>query len=184
MIRAIRPLLRGSTYSGTLFAYGGALASLPLLPFALLPALAWSSAPEGARIVLVLLVWAALIGVAGLAPATRRVLIASARRLLRVPLPDPVAVPRPAIPSGADRLRTPLWLLLHVALGWAGALVNVLILVGVVMPGGWLGVRAGLDVFGEPVWVTGGWGSWVLALGCVLSAAAVCVAVAGALRRL
>ncbi|HEY8980184.1 MAG TPA: histidine kinase [Streptomyces sp.] len=178
MIRAIRPLLRGSTYSGTLFAYGGALASLPLLPFALLPALAWSRAPEGARIALALLVWAALIGAAGLAPATRRALIASARRLLRVALPDPL----PANPPGTDRWRTPLWLLLHVALGWAGALVNALILVGVVMPGGWLGVRAGLDVFGEPVWVTGGWGSWALALGCVLTAGAVCVAVANALR--
>ncbi|MFB7664069.1 histidine kinase [Kitasatospora sp. NPDC056138] len=197
MIRGIRPLLRGSTYAGVLFAYCGALASLPLLPFALLPAVAWRSAPEGVRIVLVLLVWAALVGVVGLARTTRRVLIVSARRLLRVPLPDPVAgrrpasppgtgpapaAPVPAVPSGADRWRTPLWLLLHVALGWTGALVSgVLVLMGLVMPGGWLGAEARVSLFGWSVRVTDGW-SWAVALGCVLLAAAVCVLVTGTLR--
>lgn len=135
MIKGIRPLLRGSTYSGMLFAYCGAVASLPLLPFALLPLLAWRSAPEAVQTVLVLLVWAALIGSVGLARITRRALIVSARRLLGVPLPDPVAARQPAR-SGADRWRTPLWLLLHVALGWTGALVSgVLFLSGLVLPG-------------------------------------------------
>jgi signal transduction histidine kinase len=198
VIRGIRPLLRGSTYSGVLFAYCGALVSIPLLPFAQLPVLVWRSAPEGVRIVLILLVWAALIGVVGLARTTRRVLIVCARRLLRVPLPDPVAVrrsasslgtgpapvgPASAVPSGADRWRTPLWLLLHVALGWTGALVSgVLILAGLTLPGGWFGAEAGLSLFGWSVRLTGGWGSWAVALGCVLLAVAVCAVVASALR--
>ncbi|MCX4631997.1 histidine kinase [Streptomyces sp. NBC_01443] len=182
MIKGIRPLLRGSTYSGMLFAYCGAVASLPLLPFALLPLLAWRSAPEAVQSVLVLLVWAALIGVVGLARITRRALVASARRLLCVPMPDPVTARQPAS-SGADRWRTPLWLLLHVALGWAGALVSgLLFLSGLVLPGGWLGAEAGLSLFGWSVRVEGGWQSWVVALGCLLLAAAVCAVVANVLR--
>ncbi|MFE7395929.1 histidine kinase [Streptomyces sp. NPDC057557] len=204
MIRGIRPLLRGSTYSGVLFASCGALASLPLLPFAMLPALAWPSASYGAQAVLTLLVWAALIGVVGLARTTRRMLIASARRLLRVPLPDPVAArqpasspgtgpnpsvpapaaaPTPAVPRGVDRWRTPLWLLLHVALGWAGVLVSgVLFLAGLTLPVGWLRAEAGLSLFGWSVRAESGWQSWAVALGCVLLAAAVCVVVTHALR--
>lgn len=194
MIRGIRPLLRGSTYSGALFAYCGALASLPLLPIAILPTLAWPTAPYGVRIGLVLLAWAALIGVVGLARTTRRVLVADARRLLKVPLPDPAAARRPASPPGtepappapapADRWRTPLWLLLHVALGWIGALVSgVLIIAGLSLPGNWLRGEAGLSLFGWSVRVAGGWESWVVAPGCLLLAAAVCVAVTSALRR-
>ncbi|MBT2451414.1 two-component sensor histidine kinase [Streptomyces sp. ISL-43] len=198
MITGIRSLLRGSTYSGVLFAYCGALASLPLLPFALLPVLAWGSAPYGVQVVLTLLVWAALIGVIGLARTTRRVLIACARRLLSVPLPDPVAARRPAsspgtgtapvvqaptVPSGDDRWRTPLWLLLHVALGWTGALVSgVLIVAGLVLPGNWIDAEAGVSLFGWSVRVTDGWGSWAVALGCVVLAAAVCAVVTNALR--
>ncbi|MEU4732708.1 two-component sensor histidine kinase, partial [Streptomyces sp. NPDC023588] len=91
MIRGIRPLLRGSTYTGALFAYCGALASLPLLPFALLPLVMWGSAPKRVQILLVLLAWAVLVAAAGLARPVRRALVVSARRLLRVPLPDPVA---------------------------------------------------------------------------------------------
>ncbi|MFF2046085.1 sensor histidine kinase [Kitasatospora sp. NPDC058170] len=183
MIKGLRPLLRGSTYSGVFFAYCGALASLPLLPFALLPALAWRSAPEAVQIALVLVLWAALVGVVGLARTTRRMLIVSARRLLRVPLPDPVAAASaPAAPSGADRWRTPLWLVLHVALGWAGGLTTgVLLAAGLAMPGGWTGTEARANLFGWSVQVTGGW-SWVAAIGCVLLAAAVCVAVASVLR--
>ncbi|QLE74903.1 two-component sensor histidine kinase [Streptomyces rectiverticillatus] len=177
MIRGLRPLLRGSTYSGMLFAYCGALASLSLVPFALLPTLAWPSAPYGVQAVLVLLVWAALIGSVGLARTTRRALIAFARQLLRVPLPSP------AVPSGADHWRTPLWLLLHVALGWTGALTSgVLILMGIALPGGWLGAEAGLSLFGRSLRSEGGWQSWVVALGCLLSAAVVCVVVTSVLR--
>ncbi|MFI9330437.1 sensor histidine kinase [Kitasatospora sp. NPDC052868] len=192
MIKGIQPLLRGSTYTGVLFAFCGALASLPLLPFALLPALAWQSAPEGVQLALVLLLWAVLVGVVGLARTTRRVLIVSARRLLRVPLPDPVAARRPAGspdtapapggPAGADRWRTPLWLLLHVALGWAGGLVGgVLIAAGLAMPGGWTGSEAKVILFGWSVQAAGGW-SWVAAVGCVLLAVAVFVTVANILR--
>ncbi|WP_190021499.1 sensor histidine kinase [Streptomyces hiroshimensis] len=201
MIMGIRPLLRGSTYSGALFAYCGALASLPLLPFAMLPALAWRSAPYGVQVVLTLPVWAVLIGVAGLSRPARRVLIVCARRLLNVPLPDPVAARRPAnspengpIPTApsptapsptapapaADRWRTPLWLLLHVALGWTGALVSgVLLLAALTLP---LGAEAGLSLFGRSVRVMGGWQSWAVALGCVLLGAAGCAVVTGTLR--
>ncbi|MGW7415122.1 sensor histidine kinase [Streptomyces sp. NPDC054863] len=178
MIRGIRPLLRGSTYSGMLFAYCGALASLPPLFLAMLPAMAWPSAPYGPQAALVLPVWAALICWAGLARTTRRALIAFARPLLKVPLPAPAAVP-----SGADRWRTPLWLLLHVALGWAGALTSgVLILMGIALPGDWLGAEAGLSLFGWSLRSDGGWRSWVVALGCLLLAAVVCVVVTSALR--
>ncbi|MFF1510767.1 histidine kinase [Streptomyces sp. NPDC058326] len=202
MIKGLRPLLRRSTYSGALFAYGAALASLPLLSFALLPALAWRSAPEGVQVLVVLLLWAALIGLVGLARTTRRVLIVSARRLLRVALPTPAApggaassgnpsgVPSagPAsvasgVPSVAGRWRTPLWLLLHVVLGWTGALASgVLLFVAVTLPGGWLDAEFGLSLFGRSVRVDGGWQSWAVAFGCLLLAAAVCVLVTHALR--
>ncbi|MEU6467241.1 histidine kinase [Streptomyces sp. NPDC046976] len=202
MTRGFRPLLRGSTYTGALFAYCGALVSLPLLPFAALPALAWPSAPEGVRIVLTVLVWAVLIGVLGLARTTRRVLIACARRMLGVPLPDPAAEPtRSTAPTpstaparstaaptrstapGTDRLRTPLWLLSHVALGWAGAQSAVLLVgAGLLLPGGWAGAQAGVSVRGWSLRPERGWQSWTAALGCLLLAALLCLAVTGALR--
>ncbi|WP_051967551.1 hypothetical protein [Kitasatospora mediocidica] len=181
MIRGIRPLLRGSTYSGALFAYCGALVSFPLLPFAMLPALLLRQAPYAVQAVLALLVWAALVAAVGLARTTRRVLITCTRRLLKVPLPDPAA-PSPALPSAAGRWRTPLWLLLHVALGWTGGLASVLLLgAAVALPGGWTSGDAGLTLFGRSVQVEGRW-SWVAALGCLLLAVAVCVLIANALR--
>ncbi|MFJ3955708.1 histidine kinase [Streptomyces sp. Je 1-4] len=182
MIRGIRPLLRGSTYAGVLFAYCGALASLPLLPFALLPALSWRSASESVQIVLVLLVWAVLVGVVGLARPVRRALVVSARRLLRVPLPNPVAGLRPSGSLGLDRWRTPLWLVLHVAVGWTGALASgVLFIMGLSLPGNWLGAEARASLFGTSVRVSGGW-SWVVAAVCILLAVAICVLVTKALR--
>ncbi|MGW1200483.1 sensor histidine kinase [Streptomyces sp. NPDC002536] len=183
MLDGIRPLLRGSTYAGALFAWCGALVSLPLLPFAMLPAMAWPSAPYGMRAALALLIWAALTGAVGLPRITRRVLVACARRMLRVPLPDPVA--KPAEPSGADRWRTPAWLLLHVALGWAGALLSgVLLLAGLLLPGGWAGAEFGVSVNGWSLRPERGWQSWVAALVCVLLAAAMCLVVTNGLRRL
>ncbi|MEE1783991.1 histidine kinase [Streptomyces sp. SP17BM10] len=182
MIRGIRPLLRGSTYSGVLFAYCGALASLPLLPFALLPALSWRSAPESMQIVLVLLVWAVLVGMVGLAGPVRRALVVSARRLLRVSLPNPVAGRRTSGSHGLDRWRTPIWLVLHVAVGWTGALASgVLFIMGLSLPGNWLGGEARVSLFGTSVRVSGGW-SWVVAAVCILLAVAVCVLVTKALR--
>ncbi|MBB4951514.1 signal transduction histidine kinase [Kitasatospora gansuensis] len=179
MIRGIRPLLRGSTYSGVLFAYCGAMASLPLLPFAMLPLVASRSAPFWVQAVLCLLAWAAAVGVFGLARTTRRVLVGSARRMLKVPLPDPVAGRRPA---GADRWRTPLWLVLHVALGWTGALVSgLLFAMAVSLPGGWTGADARVQLFAWSVDGKGGW-SWPLAVACLLLALVVCVPVTSALR--
>ncbi|MEU7023214.1 histidine kinase [Streptomyces sp. NPDC046203] len=189
MFRGIRPLLRGSTYTGALFAYCGALASLPLLPFAALPALLWPSAPLGVRLALTVLVWSVLIGVLGLAHTTRRVLITCARRMLRVPLPDPVRPLRhtasPAL-SGADRRRTPVWLLAQVALGWAGVQPGVLLfLAALLLPGGWAGAEAGVSVRGRSLRLDGGgpW-SWVAALVCLLLAMGLCLAVTLTLRRL
>ncbi|MDG9682967.1 histidine kinase [Streptomyces sp. DH18] len=180
MNRGIRLLLRGSTYSGVLFAYCGALASLPLLPFALLPTLSWRSAPESVQVTVVLLVWAALVGVVGLARPVRRALIASARRLLRVTLPNPAAV-RPAS-GGLDRWRTPLWLVLHASVGWTGALASgVLFIMGLSLPSNWLGGEVRASLFGTSVRVSGGW-SWVAAAACVLLAAAICVLVTKTLR--
>lgn len=184
MIKALRPLLRRSTYTGALFAYAAALASLPLLSFALLPALAWRSAPEGVLFGVVLVVWAALIALVGLARTTRRVLVLAARRLLHVVLPAPSAARPPGTPPGAgQRWRTPLWLLLHVTVGWTGALASGLLLfLAVALPGGWLRVELALSLFGRSTRVTGGWQSWAAALGCLLLAAVVCVLVTRALR--
>ncbi|CAN3977614.1 sensor histidine kinase [Kitasatospora purpeofusca] len=183
MIKGLRPLLRGSTYSGMLFAYCGALASLPLLPFALPVMLVRPSAPYGVRAALVLLVWAALTGAVGLVPVTRRALVAFARHLLRVPLPDPTTARRTAGARGTDRWRTSLWLLLHMALGWAGSLASgVLVLLGLTLPNNWLGAEADLSLSGRTVRLDGGWQSWVVALGCLLLAAVVCAVVTGALR--
>ncbi|WP_030394544.1 sensor histidine kinase [Kitasatospora purpeofusca] len=183
MLKGLRPLLRGSTYSGMLFAYCGALASLPLLPLALPPMLVRPSAPYGVRAALVLLAWAALTAAVGLLPVTRRALIAFARPLLRVPLPAPTAARRTAGSRGTDRWRTSLWLLLHVALGWAGSLTTgVLVLLGLTLPGNWLGAEAALSLSGRSVRLDGGWQSWVVALACLLLAAAVCAVVTGALR--
>ncbi|MBQ1105253.1 sensor histidine kinase [Streptomyces sp. 404i] len=182
MNRGIRLLLRGSTYSGVLFAYCGALASLPLLPFALLPALSWRSAPESVQVVVVLVVWAALVGVVGLARPVRRALVASARRLLRVALPNPATVRPASGPLGLDRWRTPLWLVLHASVGWTGALASgVLFIMGLSLPSNWLGGEARASLFGTSVRVSGGW-SWVAAAACLLLAAAICVLVTKTLR--
>ncbi|MFF4098798.1 sensor histidine kinase [Streptomyces sp. NPDC001903] len=194
MFRGIRPLLRGSTYSGALFAYCGALASLPLLPFAALPAVAWPSAAVAVQFVLTGLVWAVLIGVIGLARTTQRVLIACARRMLAVPLPDPVGGGRrragspgegaaSSAASGADRLRTPLWLLSQVVLGWTGAQLSILLFIaGLLLPGGWAGAEAEVSVNGWSLRAESGWQSWAAAFCCLLLAAALCLAVTYALR--
>ncbi|MFD9791956.1 sensor histidine kinase [Streptomyces sp. NPDC059070] len=177
MIRGIRPLLSGSTYSGALFAFGGALLSLPLLPFAMLPALAVPSAHQEIRAFLALLVWTGLIGAIGFARTARRALTAAARRSLRV------ALPAPARSGGADRRRTPLWLLLHVALGWVLSLAGgVLLLAGLTLPVPWFRTEAGLSLFGGTVRAEGAGQRWAVALGCLLLAAALCAVVTGALR--
>ncbi|WP_439940064.1 histidine kinase [Streptomyces sp. BBFR115] len=198
MTRAIRPFPRGSTYSGVLFAFLGATASAPLLPLAVVPALAWRSAPYGVRAVLALSVWAALIAAVGLVPATRPVLVASARRLLKVRLPDPVpvrkrvgspgdgpapAAPAAAVPSGAGRWRTPLWLLLHVAVGWTGTLAGgVLFLTGLALPEHWLGGDPEIVLLDWTLRPERGPQSWAAAIVCVLLAALVCGAMTSALR--
>jgi signal transduction histidine kinase len=106
----------------------------------------------------------------------------AARRLLRVPLPDPVAGRRSTNAAGADRWRTPVWLVLHTALGWTGVLLSgALVLVGLALPGGWVHGEARVSMFGWSAQAQGGW-SWVEALGSMLLALAVSVMVTNTLR--
>ncbi|MFF2630181.1 sensor histidine kinase [Kitasatospora griseola] len=179
MTWGFRPLLRGSTYSGALFAFCAAPASLVLLPIAVAPATVWGSAPYGARAAVTVLLWAALVAALGLPRITRRALTAGARRLLAVPLPEV-----PAGPAGGGRWRTPLWLVTQVALGWIGGLGCLLLFVaGVSLPGNWLGGEARLSWSGRSVQVAGGW-SWVVAAVCLLLVPVLCATVSGGLRRL
>ncbi len=97
----------GSTYSAVLFAFCGVLASLPLLVVAMLPALAWQSAPEFVRVLSVLLIWVTLVGALGLVHPVRRALIVTARRLLQVSLPSPALGHRTPNLSDIDRWRAP-----------------------------------------------------------------------------
>ncbi|MFI9786656.1 sensor histidine kinase [Kitasatospora sp. NPDC051984] len=177
MTWGFRPLLRGSTYSGALFAFCAAPASLVLLPLAVVPATIWGSAPYGARAAVTVLVWAVLVGAVGLPRITRRALTAGARRLLAVPLPDV-----PAADGGG--WRTPLWLVAQVTLGWVGGLsCLVLFVAGVALPGNWLGGEAKLSLAGRSAEVTGAW-SWLVAAVCLLLVPVVCAVVAGVLRGL
>jgi len=198
MTRILRPLLSGSTYAAALLAFGGLLVSLPLLPFAMIPGLLMTSAPEWVQAFVVLAVWAVLVGLVALIPGVRQVLVVVARKVLQVPLPDAArrrppqppfgGGPVPARPDavgqgGADRLRTPAWLLLHVALGWVGTLLFlVLVASAVSLPGNWLDGDGGLAVFGWSTGVPTGPGSWVLALVCLLLALLVCAGAGSALR--
>ncbi|MFD5565180.1 hypothetical protein [Kitasatospora griseola] len=106
MTWGFRPLLCGSTYSGALFAFCAAPASLVLLPIAVVPATVWGSAPYGARAAVTVLLWAALVAALGLPRITRRALTAGARRLLSVPLP---AVPAGPAAAAAGGLRCGWW---------------------------------------------------------------------------
>ncbi|GAA2789433.1 histidine kinase [Kitasatospora paracochleata] len=193
MVRGIRipgvgALLHG-TCTGALFAMVAVPAGIPLMIPALVPVLAWHHGPDAVKALVLLVSWAVLLGVLGLADTTRRVLIGAGRRLLGVPLPPPAGRPR-----GANRWRTPLWVLLHTALGWATALpAGMLLLAGLVPVGVWL------DLLGKPVsserlvWfglvvrVHQGWpGAWVwaVAAGCVSLALVVCAVSAAVLRLL
>ena len=174
--------MRGSTYSAVLFAFCGVLASLPLLVVAMLPALAWQSAPEFVRVLSVLLIWVTLVGALGLVHPVRRALIVTARRLLQVSLPSPALGHRTPNLSEIDRWRAPLWIVLHVMVGWLAALAtSVLFIMGISLPGNWLGGTARISLFDTSVDVTGGW-TWSVAAGCLLLAVGICVLVATLLR--
>ncbi|MFD8782419.1 histidine kinase [Kitasatospora sp. NPDC059599] len=176
MINVLRPLLRGSTYSGVLFAVLGALAGLPLALVALVPVAGMQADPYFLSAVLSLALWVVLIGAVGLAGATRRVLVRSARRLLAVALPDPVKG------AAGERWRTPAFLVLHVALGWAVLFGgSVLLTMAVTLPGAWVSGEARVSLFGWATDLTGGW-SWVVSAACLVLAVALFVAVSGALR--
>jgi signal transduction histidine kinase len=185
----IRQLLSRTTYTAVLFAAAGAMASIPLLVPAMVPVLAWHTGPYAVKALLCLLLWAVLLGTVGLADTTRRVLVRSGRRLLGVPLPNPVGRP-----GTADRWRTPVWVVLQVALGWLTTLLVVtLLLAGFALVGTWLGIMGKplsgehLVWFGHHTEVRQGWpGAWVwpVAVGCLLLAVIVCVEAASTLRAL
>ncbi|MFJ9697034.1 sensor histidine kinase [Kitasatospora sp. NPDC101183] len=180
MIKGIRPLLRGSTYAGVLFALCGAVGSLVVQPIALLPAVMWPSAPEWAQIGLVLVLWAVLLAAVGQARVTRRIAVASARRLLGVPLPDPLRAG-----AGRDgRWRTSGFLVLHTAVGWAVALGGgVLLILGLALPlGDRFGGRGRISLFGRDVWEQGGWQNWVAGACCLLLGVGVCATATKVLR--
>ncbi|MFI5528474.1 sensor histidine kinase [Kitasatospora sp. NPDC051853] len=178
MIRGIGPLLRGSTYAGALLAaLAAGLSTVPLM-FALIPGLAWKSGPEAVLWGMTLVLWAALVAVGGVVPGVRRLLASVARRVLGAAVPPPVKSA-----TGGWRWRTPLWLLLLVALGWGVVLLGgLLLLMGVALPGAWLGGEAEIDLYGwtPPV---NGWWTWPAGVLCLLLAAVLCAVVTGALRR-
>ncbi|SOB81700.1 sensor histidine kinase [Streptomyces sp. 1331.2] len=176
MIKVIRPLLRGSTYTGVLFALVGAVAGLPLALVALVPAAGMSAKPYVLSAALSLALWVVLIGLVGLAGATRRVLVRAARRLLRVAVADPAAG------ASGERWRTPVFFVLHVLLGWVllfGG--STLLVMGVALPGGYADGEARVSLFGWSTDLTGGW-SWATAILCLLLAAVLFAAVSAALR--
>ncbi|MEU9045516.1 MULTISPECIES: histidine kinase [unclassified Kitasatospora] len=176
MINGIRPLLRGSTYTGVLFAVLGALAGLPLALVALVPAAGMRSAPYVVQAGSALLLWAVLIGLAGLAGGTRRVLVRVARRLLRVAVPEPVKGPP------GERWRTPVFLVLHVVSGWVVLFGGgVLLVMALFLPGRYAEGKAQLNLFGWSKDLTAGW-RWVAAAVFLALALVLFVAVSGALR--
>ncbi|XGU19792.1 hypothetical protein ACETU7_35275 [Rhodococcus sp. 3Y1] len=135
---------------------------------AMLPALAWQSAPEFVRVLSVLLIWVTLVGALGLVHPVRRALIVTARRLLQVSLPSPALGHRTPNLSDIDRWRAPLWIVLHVMVGWLAALAtSVLFIMGISLPGNWFGGTARISLFDTSVDVTGGW-TWIVAAGCLL----------------
>ncbi|MER7767850.1 histidine kinase [Kitasatospora sp. NPDC096140] len=176
MIKVLRPLLRGSTYSGVLFAVLGAVAGLPLALVAAVPAAGMQADPYALPEVLSLALWVVLIGVVGLAGVTRRALVRAARRLLGVALPDPVKG------AAGERWRTPAFLVLHVMSGWAVLFGGgVLLTMGLFLPTGYAKGDARFSLFGWSKELTGGWGRLVSVV-CLVLLVVLFVAVSGALR--
>ncbi|MFJ7911009.1 histidine kinase [Kitasatospora sp. NPDC096204] len=174
MIKGLRPLLRGSTYTGVLFAVVGALAGLPVAMVALGLTLGLDGRPEAAWAALP--VWVVLLGVAGLPRVVRRVLAAGARRLLGVAVPDPVKG------AATERWRTPAFVVVHVLLGWTVLIGgSTLLVMGLTLPGRWAAGEARVSLFGWAAEVTGVW-AWIVAALCLALAAALFAGVSGALR--
>ncbi|MBD0670138.1 histidine kinase [Streptomyces sp. CBMA156] len=174
MIKGLRPLLRGSTYTGVLFAVLGALAALPVAMVALGMTLGVSGRPDAVWVALPL--WALLLAVAGLPRVVRRVLVAGARRLLGVAVPDPVKG------AATERWRTPVFVVAHVALGWTVLIGgSTLLVMGVALPGRWAEGSARVSLFGWGAEVTGVW-AWVIAVLSLLLAVVLFAGVSGALR--
>ncbi|MFD4660154.1 sensor histidine kinase [Kitasatospora sp. NPDC058444] len=177
MIKKLRPLLRRSTYTGVLFAVAGALAGLPVAMLALALTLGVDGRPEAAWVGLP--VWVVLLGLAGLPRVVRRVLAAAARRLLGVAVPAPVKGA-----AAGDRWRTPVFVVVHVALGWTVLIAgSTLVVMGLTLPAQWADAEARVSLFGWGTEVTGVW-AWVVGALSLLLAALLFAGVSTALRRL
>ncbi|MFE7594125.1 histidine kinase [Kitasatospora sp. NPDC057512] len=174
MIKGLKPLLRGSTYTGVLFAVVGAVAALPVAMVALGVTLGLSGRPDSVWVALP--VWAVLLAVCGLPRVVRRVLAAGARRTLGV------AVPAPVKGAAAEWWRTPAFVLAQVALGWTVLIGgSTLLVAAVALPARWTDGAARVSLFGWATDVTGVW-AWIVGALCLVLAVALFVAVSGALR--
>ncbi|MEU0803581.1 histidine kinase [Streptomyces sp. NPDC005970] len=172
------------TVRGWAYALTGAAWSLPPIAVALAAAAgAARSWPTGLRWVCFGAVFAALLAAAGRLRAVRARCVRLANRLLRTGLPAPVASPGAGRP---DVLRTPAWLALHMAVGWAVvAVTGLLVMAAAVLPAVWLGGGERIALLGLSVRVAGGWrGGWTpfAAVGCLAVAAWVCAGAVAVLR--
>ncbi|MFE4361156.1 two-component sensor histidine kinase [Kitasatospora xanthocidica] len=175
MIKGLKPLLRGSTYTGVLFAVVGAVAALPVAMVALGVTLGLSGRPDSVWVALPL--WAVLLGLCGLPRLVRRVLAAGARRTLGVAVPAPVKGA-----AAAEWWRTPAFVVAHVALGWTVLIGgSTLLVTAVALPGRWAEGTARVSLLGWATDVTGVW-AWIVGVLALVLAAALFVAVSGALR--
>ncbi|MFB7665954.1 sensor histidine kinase [Kitasatospora sp. NPDC056138] len=160
MHRTIQPLCRRSTYSGAVFAFTGAAMNVFLLPFALVPVGLWEVPSASLRTALFAAAMVALIVLLGLPRATRLISVSLANRLLGAELPEPAKHP---LSRWSTRLRTSVWLQLHVGLGGLSTgLVLLLLMAGLVLPATWLSGGDRIACFGLSVDIVPGWrGAWV-----------------------
>ncbi|MFE5870307.1 sensor histidine kinase [Streptomyces roseifaciens] len=161
-------------FSSWLYALLGA-AVAGLLPLAVaVPVVAATSAggPGPVRVVLLLVLWAALCAAAGRSRLARSASVRLANRLLGTALPAPgsEASGRP------HRLRTGAWLVVHALLGGASVAVSgLLLMAAVALPAVWLRGGDRIILF-LPVDVAGGRaGVWTLPAAALLLALACCI---------
>ncbi|MFI1329233.1 sensor histidine kinase [Streptomyces sp. NPDC020845] len=172
------------TVRGWVYALAGTAWSLP--PVAVALAVTAGVArwwPAGLRWVCFGAVFAALLTAGGRPRAVRARCVRLANRLLRTGLPAPVASPGA---GPRDLVRTPAWLALHMAVGWAVVAVTGLLgMSAAVLPAVWLGGGERIALLGLSVRVAGGWrGGWapLAAVGCLAAAAWLCAGAVAVLR--
>ncbi|MBT2507705.1 two-component sensor histidine kinase [Streptomyces sp. ISL-98] len=179
----IRPLLSTDAYRGWIYAFLGAAMSLPPLLLALVAAPPkW---PAELRFVGFVVALCAMLVAMGSPRAARRGSVRLADRILGADLPAPPGTPTS---PWADRLRTSVYLVAHMAIGSAVIAVTCLLaFMAVVFVSVWLSGGGPVASFGLTVRVEQGWrGLWTLAAcaGCLALAGYVTVGGAAALRLL